>query len=184
MISRFQSIPVDSSRFQSIPVDSSRFQSIPVDSSRFQSIPVDLPISSRFQSIPADSIANCNQSEIHPRRDKIRGFFVFARHGYKTGYSYDTLNKSCDRQSGRTDAEFHFTVVSRLLSAQNPESGTISYAYDPNGNLTSKQDARSITTSLRAYDAPDRVTQRSYDDNATPPVHYTYDDPSVPFRER
>ena len=61
-----------------------------------------------------------------------------------------------------------------MKSASNPESGTILYAYDPNGNLTSKTDARSITTTY-VYDALNRVTERSYDDNATLPVYYTYD---------
>ncbi|MBK7704487.1 MAG: RHS repeat protein [Acidobacteria bacterium] len=111
---------------------------------------------------------------------RFAAFFVFARHGYKTGYSYDTLNNLATVNQGAQTRSFTYSSLSRLLSAQNPESGTISYAYDPNGNLTSKQDARSITTSY-AYDALNRVTQRSYDDNATPPVHYTYDDPSVPF---
>ena len=63
------------------------------------------------------------------------------------------------------------------MSATNPESGTISYSYDPNGNLTSKTDARSITTSY-TYDALNRVTQRSYSGETgytTPAVSYFYD---------
>ncbi|MBK8148037.1 MAG: hypothetical protein IPK58_07410 [Acidobacteria bacterium] len=40
--------------------------------------------------------------------------------------------------------------------------------------MTSKKDARNITTAY-AYDALNRVTERSYDDNATLPVYYTYD---------
>ena len=63
------------------------------------------------------------------------------------------------------------------MSATNPESGTINYSYDNNGNLTNKTDARSITTSY-TYDALNRVTQRSYSGETgytTPAVSYFYD---------
>ena len=58
----------------------------------------------------------------------------------------------------------------------NPESGTVSYAYDDNGNLISKIDARSITTNY-VYDSLNRVTSRTYqnDPNSTPSVIYAYD---------
>ena len=62
-----------------------------------------------------------------------------------------------------------------MKTANNPESGAINYIYDDNGNLTSKTDARSITTSY-VYDALNRVTARNYNDNITPSVTYTYDD--------
>ena len=42
--------------------------------------------------------------------------------------------------------------LARLTSATNPESGTINYQFDNNGNLTSRTDARSITTTIN-YDA-------------------------------
>ncbi|MBK7706117.1 MAG: RHS repeat protein [Acidobacteria bacterium] len=99
--------------------------------------------------------------------------------GYRSAYNYDPLNNltQVDQPLGATTNQirsFTYSSLSRLLTAQNPESGTISYAYDPNGNLTSKKDARNITTAY-AYDALNRVTERSYDDNATLPVYYTYD---------
>ena len=95
-------------------------------------------------------------------------------YGYKTGYVYDPLNNLATVNQGAQTRSFTYSSLSRLLSAQNPESGTILYAYDPNGNLTSKKDARNITTAY-TYDALNRVTMRSYDDNATLPVYYTYD---------
>jgi YD repeat-containing protein len=71
--------------------------------------------------------------------------------------------------------------LKRLTSATNPESGTISYSYDSNGNLTQKTDARSIVTSF-AYDALNRLIARSYtnDGGLTPPVNYYYDNASLP----
>jgi RHS repeat-associated protein len=69
-----------------------------------------------------------------------------------------------------------------LLSATNPESGTISYLYDPNGNLIKKTDARGVVTDY-VYDALNRVTNRNYSTpggipqnyQATPNVTYFYD---------
>ncbi|MBK8150717.1 MAG: RHS repeat protein [Acidobacteria bacterium] len=116
-----------------------------------------------------------------------------------TNYAYDALNNLLQVQQNGTTAEqcgtsavpcfqtrsFVYDSLSRLLSAQNPESGTISYAYDPNGNLASKTDARLITTSF-TYDALNRVTSRNYsnepsDRAPTPNVVYVYDDPAVPY---
>jgi YD repeat-containing protein len=37
---------------------------------------------------------------------------------------------------------FGYNSLSQLLTASNPESGTISYTYDNDGVVTSKQDAR------------------------------------------
>src|SRR5207237_5784589 len=52
-------------------------------------------------------------------------------------------------------------------------SGTVSYQYDENGNLTQKADARSVTTTY-GYDALNRVISCSYSDS-TPAVSYVYD---------
>jgi RHS repeat-associated protein len=95
--------------------------------------------------------------------------------GYQTGYEYDALNNLTKviqgtQQQNRT---FSYNSLSRLLSAYNPESGTIQYNYDNNGNLTTKTDARSISTTF-SYDALNRVTFRDYSDT-TPDVTYTYD---------
>ncbi len=105
-------------------------------------------------------------------------------HSYHTSYQYDTLgNLTQVRQpigtSGGQTREFSYSSLSRLLSANNPESGTISYVYDDSGNLTSKIDARSVTTTYQ-YDALSRLTNRSYNDSITPTVIYTYDDPNIP----
>lgn len=95
-----------------------------------------------------------------------------------TNYAYDTLNNLTTVTQGVQSRTFAYNSLSRLLSATNPESGTISYGYDPNGNLTSKLDARNITTSY-VYDALNRVIQRNYTNeptgSETPDVSYFYD---------
>ncbi|MGH9949440.1 MAG: hypothetical protein ACRD6X_19885 [Pyrinomonadaceae bacterium] len=101
-------------------------------------------------------------------------------YGYKTNYSYDTLNNLTAVNQGVQTRSFVYDSLSRLKSATNPESGLIQYSYDNNSNLTSKVDARNITTSY-AYDALNRVTARNYSDGTTPNVSYTYDDISIPF---
>jgi YD repeat-containing protein len=53
--------------------------------------------------------------------------------GYKTSYNYDTLNNLTTVNQGAQTRSFSYSSLSRLLSATNPESGAISYGYDPNG---------------------------------------------------
>lgn len=107
-------------------------------------------------------------------------------------YSYDTLNNLVQVQQSGAGTEqcgtvsscsqtrsFGYDSLSRLKSAANPESGLIQYSYDDNGNLTSKIDARNMTTSYD-YDNLNRVTTRSYTNEptgqpATPQVSYFYD---------
>jgi RHS repeat-associated protein len=60
-----------------------------------------------------------------------------------------------------------------LKSATNPESGTVSYAYDENSNLATKTDARSISTTF-TYDRLNRVTLKNYS-GSTPDVTFYYD---------
>lgn len=94
-----------------------------------------------------------------------------------TYYSYDTLNNLTTVTQGAQTRTFTYDALSRLKSATNPESGTISYTYDANSNLATKTDARSITTTY-TYDRLNRVTQRSYSGESgysTPAVSYFYD---------
>ncbi len=103
-------------------------------------------------------------------------------HGFRTAYSYDTLNNLTTVNQGVQTRAFTYDSLSRLLTATNPESGLISYVYDNNGNLTSKVDARGVKTDY-VYDALNRVTNRNYsltgatppNYQATPNVSYTYD---------
>jgi RHS repeat-associated protein len=90
-----------------------------------------------------------------------------------TYYSYDVLDNLTQVSQGVQTRTFVYDSLKRLISATNPESGTISYQYDNNGNLTQKTDARGVITTF-AYDALNRPTTRSYSDG-TPTVTYKYD---------
>ncbi|MFN0278432.1 MAG: hypothetical protein ACKVRN_07500 [Pyrinomonadaceae bacterium] len=104
-----------------------------------------------------------------------------------TYYEYDILNNLTKVKQGGTFAtpeqtrEFIYDALSRLKSADNPESGTINYVYDNNGNLTQKTDARGVRTTY-LYDGLNRVKQRNYSApsglpnyQAAPDVTYFYD---------
>jgi RHS repeat-associated protein len=132
-------------------------------------------------------------------------------HVYLTQYQYDGLgNLLCVEQHGNvapgtlgatgcsaapsSDAgspwrvrRFSYDSLSRLLTAQNPESGTISYSYDPDGELLQKTSPQpnavvgsTATQSVSyCYDELHRVTGKAYGalacPLAAPVVSYVYD---------
>src|SRR6185295_5277127 len=71
---------------------------------------------------------------------------------------------------------FIYDSLKRLTSATNPESGTVAYQYDPNGNLTQKTDARGVLSTY-GYDALNRNITVTYtnDPAGTPAVNRYYD---------
>jgi len=109
---------------------------------------------------------------------------------YETDYGYDALDDLlCVAQKGTNTGTFSgcasipaswrprsfaYDSLSRLTSAANPESGTITYSYDANSNVQTKKDARNITTTY-TYDTLNRLTQKSYSDGTTPTASYAYD---------
>lgn len=105
---------------------------------------------------------------------------------YETDYTYDalddllTVNQKGDNSAPRMRS-FTYDSLLRLLSAANPESGTVSYVYDPNGNVTTKtapkpnQTGTATVVSTYLYDALNRITSKSYNDNSTPPEFFYYD---------
>ncbi len=116
-----------------------------------------------------------------------------------TSYTYDVLNNlltvtqasntttQCGGASSCSQTRtFAYNSLSRLTSATNPESGTISYVYDSVGNLTQKDDPRGVRTTF-AYDALNRLTSRSYSTpsgtpsnyQASPTATYTYDGTNI-----
>jgi RHS repeat-associated protein len=95
---------------------------------------------------------------------------------YVTLYTYDTLgNLLTVNQKGATSdptqwrtRTFTYDSFSRLLTANNPESGTVSYFYDPDGNLLQKvspspnQTGTAQHTISYCYDVLNRVNGKAY----------------------
>jgi RHS repeat-associated protein len=99
---------------------------------------------------------------------------------YQTSYGYDVLDDLISVSQGVQTRTFIYDSLKRLILATNPESGTVGYDYDGNGNLLHKTDARNITTTL-AYDPLNRLTSQSYNDNPqTATVNFFYDSQSLP----
>jgi RHS repeat-associated protein len=104
-----------------------------------------------------------------------------------TTYGYDVLdNLTSVIQAGSRQRSFVYDSLSRLLSGTNPESGTLTYTYDADGNVITKvtpqqnQTNPSITTTLSyCYDSLNRVTSKAYSAQSCPmtsPVAtYSYD---------
>lgn len=79
----------------------------------------------------------------------------------QTSYVYDASDNLLSVTQGSQTRTFIYDGLSRLTSAENPESGTIRYSYDPNGNLQTRWDARDIKA-IYDYDALSRITKRCY----------------------
>jgi RHS repeat-associated protein len=92
---------------------------------------------------------------------------------YTTSYSYDALDDLVAVTQGSQGRTFNYDSLRRLTRAVNPESGAVNYAYDGDGNLQAKIDARGVSTAY-TYDALNRITGKSYSDG-TPGVSYGYD---------
>lgn len=106
-----------------------------------------------------------------------------------TSYTNDALgNLTQVVQNGSHTRTFTYDSLSRLLCSSNPEnsstacpafggtlpsSGAVVYAYNPDGTLLNKKDARSITANY-TYDALLRTTGVTYS-NGDPAITYTYD---------
>ncbi|MFZ0869009.1 MAG: RHS repeat-associated core domain-containing protein [Candidatus Sulfotelmatobacter sp.] len=110
-------------------------------------------------------------------------------YNFETVYAYEALNDllSVTEEGGSTSSNwrvrsFAYDSLSRLTSAANPESGTIAYAYDFNGNVTLKtaplenQTGTSTVQTTYLYDALNRLTKKTYNDGGlTPTVQFGYD---------
>ena len=71
---------------------------------------------------------------------------------YVTKYAYNALDNllTVSHKVGGAAAQtrtFSYDGAGRLLSAQNRESGSVSYGYDANSNLISRTDVRGVTAS-------------------------------------
>ena len=112
----------------------------------------------------------------------------------RTLYSYDALGNLLrvdqkgtapnDSTQWRTRT-FTYDSLSQLLTATNPESGTITYSYDLDGNLLQKaspapnQTGTATQTVSYCYDELHRVTGKGYGAQScpltTPVISYVYD---------
>lgn len=106
-----------------------------------------------------------------------------------TVYGYNALGDLLSvTQYGQTGdsarlRSFSYDGLSRLITATNPETGTICYGvwngsncingYDANGNLANKTDARNVSVNY-GYDALNRLIWKHYSDG-TPPAAFGYD---------
>jgi len=118
---------------------------------------------------------------------------------YETDYAYDALDNllSVNQKGGSTNSAqwrtrtFTYDSLSRLLTAANPESGTISYTYDANGNLIYKtspapnQTGSATVTLTYCHDALNRLTAKAYTQQTctsgtvpSPTATYLYDQTS------
>src|SRR5262249_19681613 len=76
---------------------------------------------------------------------------------------------------------FTYNSLSQMLSAKNPESGTVSFNYDSDGNISTRtspapnQTGSATVTLTYSYDPLHRTTQKSFSDGVTPTVKYGYD---------
>jgi RHS repeat-associated protein len=106
-----------------------------------------------------------------------------------TDYTYDALNNLIrTSQTGvpnggstpvTQNRYFSYSSLGRLISANNPESGLISYKYDANRNLKEKTDARGITINY-AYDELNRNRTVDYSNTAVnPDITREYDNPAA-----
>ena len=97
---------------------------------------------------------------------------------YVTSYTHDALGNLTGVNEVGQARTFLYDSLSRLTSASNPESGTVTYTYDNNGNMATRTDARGTityySTTSCPYDALNRLQCKSYSDS-TPSVSYTYD---------
>jgi YD repeat-containing protein len=63
---------------------------------------------------------------------------------YQTSYSYDVLDDLTQVSQGLQTRTLVYNSLKQLTSGTSPESGTVSYPYDANGDLTQKTDARGV----------------------------------------
>jgi RHS repeat-associated protein len=104
---------------------------------------------------------------------------------YETDYNVDPLGNplSVTQKGGSTNSSnwrtrtYGYDLLSRLVSAIEPESGAVSYSYDTNGNLSSKTSPAPNQTGSQTvnisycYDLLHRITAKVYTWSPnTPPV--------------
>jgi RHS repeat-associated protein len=117
--------------------------------------------------------------------DALGNLTCVEQHGDATSGTGCSASPTSDATSPWRVRRFTYDSLSRLLTAKNPESGTITYAYDADGELLQKtspapnQTGSATQTVSYCYDPLHRVTGKGYGAQscplATPVVSYVYD---------
>lgn len=110
---------------------------------------------------------------------------------YETDYQYDTLGNLLrvdQKGTSPTDSSkwrtrtFTYDSLSRLLTSNNPERGTITYTYNDDGTIATRSAPKpnqsnpsTLVTTTYSYDEIKRTTSVSYSDGTTPTVRQIYD---------
>jgi len=101
---------------------------------------------------------------------------------YQTDYTYDAVGNLRRVAQGSQNRYFMYDSLSRLIRAMSPEQNAnaalaltdsvtgnsqwaMAYAYDNNGNLSTRTDARGVVTNY-VYDSLNRNTQVNYSDGS------------------
>ena len=95
-----------------------------------------------------------------------------------TSYTYDVFDNLITVTQGAQTRTFNYDSLSRLRTALNPESGSVSYQYDDDGNLAVKTDARAVSAHFE-YDGLNRLTRRWYNGSSSV-SSVTHNNPSLP----
>lgn len=110
-----------------------------------------------------------------------RGSDTTAVPAFSFNYSTNTSNCLSAVPAVWRPRSFSYDSLSRLISATNPESGTITYTYDVNGNVSSKiapqpnQTGSATVTINYSYDVLNRLITKSYVGMSTAAPKYGYD---------
>ena len=100
---------------------------------------------------------------------------------YETTYTYSVLDQvETVSQPGQLSRTFAYDSLGRLKSTHSPEGGTVTYIYDPNGNVRERSDGR-VTVTYQPYDKLNRPLHKSYTPTLSPAVTYSYDDAAAGY---
>ena len=77
-------------------------------------------------------------------------------------YRYDPMGNLVEVAQGGQTRTFAYRSSSRLESAVNPESGTMTYAYERDGAMKSKSDALANPRVSYVYDSLGRLKSKTF----------------------
>ncbi len=120
---------------------------------------------------PAAEVADC---EIDPEDEYFRTTYSYDRLGRLTQVE-DTHNETVD--GNLTSMEYD--LGGRRTSLDDPDQGFWEYEYDTASNLVEQTDARSVVTTM-AYDALQRLTEKSFSGSGVTDATVTYEYDSYP----